>query len=94
MSESGDVTGTTLNLSDALFHPLLAREIRPPCNWNEWRECWKASVTSHQLLGLLHGGFNVGFNRIEYDEHQYDYIDRLETYFAIADGWADGYHQL
>lgn len=77
-----------------LLHPLLVREIRPPCNWNEWRECWKVSTTTHQLLGLLHGGFEVGFDRYEHGEHEYNHIDRLETYFAIADGWADAYNQL
>lgn len=75
-------------------HPLLVREIRPPRNWFEWRQCWEASTTTHQLAGLLHGGFNVGFGRYEYGEQEYNYIDRLETYFAVADGWAEGYYQL
>ncbi len=91
MSESD---GTTNSIAADVVHPLLMREIRPPRNWAEWRTCWHASVTTHQLAGLLHGGFSVGFDRYERGEQEYDYIDRLETYFAIADGWADGYYQL
>lgn len=77
----------------ALPHPLMVREIRPPRNWNEWRTCWQESTTTHQLTGLLHEGFNVGFERFSHGEQEYNHTDRLETYFAIADGWERGYSQ-
>lgn len=77
-----------------LVHPLLAREIRPSHNWAEWLACWRASTTTQQLAGLLHEGFNVGFDRPQYSEQEYCRDERLEFYFSIADGWASGYFQL
>lgn len=41
------------------------------------------------MLGLLHVGFSVPLRRYEYGEKDYGYVDRLEFYFMIADGWKD-----
>lgn len=69
------------------FHNLFSREIRPPRDWAEWLECWQAARTTCEMLGLLHGGFDVEFEW--YYGMKYDPLHRLEFYFEIADGWND-----
>jgi len=73
----------------ATAQSLLGREIRPLHNWQEWFERWQMAVSLEEMVGLLHCGFNVSLRHHEYDEVDYDEIDRLVFYLTIADGWAD-----
>ncbi len=68
---------------------LLERKVRPIQNWHEWLGHWNEAVSVEEMLGLLHYGFNVSLRSYKYGEPEYDGIDRLGTYFLIADGWSD-----
>lgn len=70
------------------------QEVRPPNSWGEWLGFTKESKTLTQKLGLLHGAFDFEMGREEWDSDKKEYkayttADRLETFFGIADGWAD-----
>ena len=72
-----------------IIHNLLSREIRPIRNWHEFLERWQAATTLEEMLGLLHAGLSVPLERYQYGEKEYDRVDRVMFYFAIAGGWAD-----
>jgi len=69
---------------------LLVREVRPVLNWNEWLERWKMAVTSEEMSGLIHMGFQIPLDYgVRYGERKYTYYDRIAFYFGLADGWAN-----
>ena len=70
---------------------LLAREIRPICNWSEWLEMWKKAETVEWMESLLHVGFTVSLDRCSHEEKGYDAVDRYIFYFSVADGWRYNY---
>ena len=74
---------------ESIIYNLFNREIRPIRNWCEWLEHWLLAATVEEMLGLLHAGFSVPFERSQYGEKEYDRVDRAVFYFTIADGWAD-----
>ncbi len=68
---------------------LFNRKIRPIRNWHEWLTHWQVAETLEEILGLLHVGFNVPLEAFNWREKKYDEINRLISYFTIADGWSD-----
>ncbi|MEI6057939.1 MAG: hypothetical protein WCQ60_03135 [bacterium] len=73
---------------------LCDRIIRPIRNWNEWLQLWFSAEAYEVMLGLLHTGFSVSFDRWNHTEHQYDSTDRIKLYFEIADGWENSFNLL
>ncbi|GEM_PF-1394943 len=76
------------------FHKQFMQVARPPRNWGEWLERARAAETIHEKLGLLHGAFEVELGRGDWDHaakafREYSDSGRIETFFEIADGWAD-----
>ncbi len=68
---------------------LLKRTIKPITAWHDWLERWKDAKDLQIMEGLLHCGFSVVFDQYVYQKKDYDRIDRLAFYLAIADGCAD-----
>jgi len=76
---------------ERIFGTLRSREVRPIRNWHEFLAFWGKEETGiyDRMLGLLHVGFNVSLERGNWDEPDYDEIDRIRFYLAIADGWTN-----
>lgn len=70
-------------------HDLLSREIRPLRNWKEWLDRWQSAVSLQEMLGLLHGGFDVTTEKSSWEEPAYNQLDRISFYLRLADGWID-----
>lgn len=64
-------------------------EIKPIYNWQEWLKLWRSANNLQWIESLLHFGFSVRMDKGEYHEKEYDYVDRIMFYLAIADGWVD-----
>lgn len=85
------MTTTTKAMATPLPHDLSSRDIRPIKNWHEWLARWQSTSLFQEMLGLLHVGFDVPLDRLEYAEPEYNSTDRVEFYFNIADGYDDGH---
>lgn len=88
---------TTNGTQEEIMIPsILAREIRPIVNWEEWLTIWDKASTFDEMLGLLHVGFNVTAPYCNFWDspsnpapNRNDQIGRIVFYFSLADGWND-----
>ncbi len=74
---------------DGTKKAVVVRNIQPTSNWNEWIGLWESTLNLQWKESLLHEGFKIPLGRREFGEREYDEIDRLAFYFAVADGWTD-----
>jgi len=75
----------TPTMETATGNPLLACDIRPIQNWQEWLEHWEIAKTRgdyYWMESLLHCGFNV-----RSAGRGYTNTDRYIFYLKVADGW-------
>lgn len=70
---------------------LCMREIHTIHCWSRWLELWERATTFEELIGLLHVGFNVDFERRTHNEQEHTFIDRLVFYLGMADGWRQAF---
>lgn len=66
---------------------LFVPEIEPFCNWHAAVVCWNGTRYFQWKESILHGGFNLSLRKCDYQEPEYDQIDRLLFYLSAADGW-------
>ncbi len=82
----------TVEVPDATEKEVLSAiaQTAPPIqNWKEWLVRLTWATSSQERESLLHIGFTVSLEPVGYREKRYGEADRIRTYLAIADGWAD-----
>ncbi len=72
------------------YHTLTSRPICPPiASWAKFLERWNWAVNHQELLSLLHAGYSIPYGRTQWDEKEYESVDRHIFYLIIAYGWED-----
>jgi hypothetical protein len=72
------------------YHTLTSRPICPPIpSWAKFLERWNWAVNHQELLSLLHAGYSIPYGKTQWDEREYEPVDRHIFYLRMADGWND-----